>query len=545
MIDLILYQNNGESNRVDKIPYLLNKLELSGVLKSSTSILNPNISIEFSSDDIFKYNYAYIPSFNRYYFIVDITVISTNRVSIDFRVDVLMTYYPKLLNADALVSRNEHRSTEGYIGNGNALVSSDKYLPISGLYTYSSIGEKHKIFEPVNSNYAYFVLTCFSSGNIDELSSTFPNPYKMYCHTYLIKSNYYSSGHAPSEPNLFKYIFDLISSDNEKYGSYVASIYALPFDGSSFSSISTSRIKIGTQDSWIAVDNSLNSRFGDQGVYTLELNEYLLTFPLTILNSYDLSPFTEYQLHLPLYGTLPIPEELLMGTTDNNTTSIEVRYVLDFTIGSLTYKVGAKYGDDYIEFFNQSISMLCEIPKNSSNAEAIARQKDVLTANYIGNSISSLAGSLAGLVAGAALAPVTGGMSLVGGLAATAGSIASVGTNYYKMNAEKNALKPQGYVVNSSSNYGKYDITNKKLCVNDYIYIFKKVRKDFTEMGAIDATAYDKLIGKPCLISAKIRDLKGYTEISNIHIEIQGILSSESEELLSLLNSGVLFPDMT
>lgn len=84
-MNITLYVNNSEKNKIGK--NLTNDFSLSGTLRDATNIINPVILIELN--EIGNYNYCYIPNFNRYYFITDITVIRTGLFAISLMVDVL------------------------------------------------------------------------------------------------------------------------------------------------------------------------------------------------------------------------------------------------------------------------------------------------------------------------------------------------------------------------------------------------------------------------------------------------------------------------
>lgn len=100
-----LCHNNSEENRVTKtIPEVVTVI---GELKENTSIYNPSILIEGDLTSIKGVNYAYIPQFDRYYFITDITSVRHNLIRLDMRCDVLMSFKDDILNSNAIVSRNE------------------------------------------------------------------------------------------------------------------------------------------------------------------------------------------------------------------------------------------------------------------------------------------------------------------------------------------------------------------------------------------------------------------------------------------------------
>lgn len=105
-LDMILYHNNAEQNRLDKTNFLENVSTLNGYLRDKTSITNPSIIIEMN--DFPTFNYVYLPKFNRYYYVTNILSIATNLWQIDMHVDVLMSYKDKILLQSAIIERNEY-----------------------------------------------------------------------------------------------------------------------------------------------------------------------------------------------------------------------------------------------------------------------------------------------------------------------------------------------------------------------------------------------------------------------------------------------------
>ena len=135
-MNLILYNNHSENNKLNKT--IVKIVELTGYLREQTSLINPQIMIEFhpnqfdsyvkDNDQVYvvyngikitwdsfinKYvlsaNYVYIPDFNRYYFINDITSVRQNLWRLTLHVDVLMSYKKEISNTNAFVSRNEFK----------------------------------------------------------------------------------------------------------------------------------------------------------------------------------------------------------------------------------------------------------------------------------------------------------------------------------------------------------------------------------------------------------------------------------------------------
>lgn len=103
-MNITLYSNASEDSRVNKA--LTEITTLTGTLRNSTDVLNPVIVIQYNAS-IFGINYAYIPEFNRYYFITGITVVNNDLYQLEMHVDVLTTYKTGILNLNAIIERQE------------------------------------------------------------------------------------------------------------------------------------------------------------------------------------------------------------------------------------------------------------------------------------------------------------------------------------------------------------------------------------------------------------------------------------------------------
>ena len=110
-MNLTLYVNNSEKNRIGK--NLTNDFSLSGTLRDATNIINPVILIELN--EICNYNYCYIPDFNRYYFITDITVIRTGLFAISLMVDVLESFQTDIKNLSVILLNTQNVGINNYL----------------------------------------------------------------------------------------------------------------------------------------------------------------------------------------------------------------------------------------------------------------------------------------------------------------------------------------------------------------------------------------------------------------------------------------------
>ena len=112
MVNVLLYHNSAEMNRVDKTLFLSNPaFTVQGIWREETSILTPEILVENWSSETLNFNYCYIPFFERYYYINDVIVEANALHRLILSVDVLMSFKTQLLATRCFVSRNEYDFT--------------------------------------------------------------------------------------------------------------------------------------------------------------------------------------------------------------------------------------------------------------------------------------------------------------------------------------------------------------------------------------------------------------------------------------------------
>ena len=104
-MNLVLYRNISETNAVNKS--LTELVTLTGTLRNESSIIDPVILVSDIDVYISSMNYAYIPEFNRYYFIQNIESVRKNLWRLSMHVDVLYTYREQIKANHAIIERNE------------------------------------------------------------------------------------------------------------------------------------------------------------------------------------------------------------------------------------------------------------------------------------------------------------------------------------------------------------------------------------------------------------------------------------------------------
>ena len=122
MFDISFYVNSSEKNKVDKTLTLITTL--SGVLKESTSIIDPVIVIEGDLTAFTGCNYMKIETFGRSYFVNNIRSISNGLIEISAHVDVLSTYKNAIRRNQAII-RKQQNTWNLYLNDGSLRVYQD------------------------------------------------------------------------------------------------------------------------------------------------------------------------------------------------------------------------------------------------------------------------------------------------------------------------------------------------------------------------------------------------------------------------------------
>lgn len=110
-MEIRLYHNDSPNNKIGKS--LSSMATFIGSLRDSSKIIKPEIMIE--SSNLTGYNYAYIPQFNRYYFIKEIESYRTGLWIVKMEVDVLESYKSQILNLDCIIEATESYKADDYL----------------------------------------------------------------------------------------------------------------------------------------------------------------------------------------------------------------------------------------------------------------------------------------------------------------------------------------------------------------------------------------------------------------------------------------------
>lgn len=101
-----MMRNDDPYNKISKNPVSIR--QLTGELKDEASIVDPVILIEHRGT-LTDCNYAYIPEFQRYYYITNITAVRTNLWRVSMHCDVLKTFSEGILGSPCIVARSSNK----------------------------------------------------------------------------------------------------------------------------------------------------------------------------------------------------------------------------------------------------------------------------------------------------------------------------------------------------------------------------------------------------------------------------------------------------
>lgn len=118
--EFVLYKNKAEPHRVDKRQFITSVGSIFGIYRDNVSYTSMAILIEY--DKPIDFNYVYIPTLNRYYFVTDVTIVRTKLYEISLSIDVLMTYREGIKKLKGFIDRNEEFYNDDIIDNKRVVV---------------------------------------------------------------------------------------------------------------------------------------------------------------------------------------------------------------------------------------------------------------------------------------------------------------------------------------------------------------------------------------------------------------------------------------
>lgn len=101
---ITLYKSPGERNRLSR-PLTTVKTYNNAQLTDVVNVETPELLVN-RDDTIIGFDYAYIPTFNRYYFLNDLQVVNGNQFKLFLESDPLMSFRQGILNSSCIAKRS-------------------------------------------------------------------------------------------------------------------------------------------------------------------------------------------------------------------------------------------------------------------------------------------------------------------------------------------------------------------------------------------------------------------------------------------------------
>ena len=115
-MDIIFSYNKSDERQIFKT--LEEGVTLQGTLRDSSSLISPVILIE--SSEVVKYNFCYIPLWQRYYFVRDVQSYRNNMYIVFLECDVLMSFKNDIANFEVVVDKQTMSANgDEYIDDGS------------------------------------------------------------------------------------------------------------------------------------------------------------------------------------------------------------------------------------------------------------------------------------------------------------------------------------------------------------------------------------------------------------------------------------------
>lgn len=131
-MDIKLYYNSSEDNKLTKL--LTNELLVQGTLRDRSDLLNPEILMY--GVDFTIYNYAYIPLFERYYFIRGYDIFRNDMYVVNMEIDVLHTYREGIKTLPSILMETESYGADEYLASDRIWVAKEKDK--TDIYSFSN-----------------------------------------------------------------------------------------------------------------------------------------------------------------------------------------------------------------------------------------------------------------------------------------------------------------------------------------------------------------------------------------------------------------------
>ena len=541
-MNITLYKSKSSMNTVDKGGANLTPLlTVSGNFTNAQSILTPIVIIDTidslllvddngqvvlddykrplltsrdASKEIIKANYCYIDELQRYYFISDIQVVNNDLIQLYLKEDVLYTYANQIKEHTAYISRNEFTNTP-LIEDRNEQLFYDKevsYKDTVEITTGEAVNFAFNVSQLGTSNIIFSALskqTDYRAGLVD-VPKDLPSFNSI--------NEFYTTLLSVDRPLLIPYIAGqyiaqlCLEKDSNK--SYIKNMLICPFDVTNQTDTTKSLpIYLGDNNiSDMGSSTDPTQKVGNVHPMKALTSDYLVVadFVVPDATSYlDYEPYCQYEIFVPFYGYVNLPTNKIRGNR------LLLYYALDWQKGSGMAFISIITGTENRIIWSGQVDPFIHVElSTTNNYENKVAKNGVVTSTVLGT-LSSSVSLIAGIATGNPLAIAGGAMGLGKTIASSVQS--------------SQAIIDRANVAFTDGMLSQYSNTKP----------FLRITKMKTT-NTINKDNYAHLFGLPLYKSYKLKDLRGYTIISEINLDdLDTAKSSELVELYSLLKGGV------
>ena len=515
---LYAYKQNSENDNLTKTLTFVTIVV--GEFNHSIGVKNLNIDMQ---DFANSFNYVFIPSLNRYYYVDSIEIISADITRLHLKEDVLMSWKSLIKQQSAFITRYENSTNIKIVDERYPLEDKLTTLYITPVQSTSPLTNTTLNFAPDNSKFKILV-SSISDDLAQKHDVSAPTGTSLPSFTSLQSKN---------ERNAFitfeqlSYLLGAVI-DDDAIMSFINSVILLPFDPESvYTNASTDGFidyVVIANDKYLCDDYkfhkyedipvgvsvvSTKGTTADASPYFI-IADFTLTASTLFENCFDYEPYTTWEIYVPFVGWVKVNAEQCLGKR------LLIYYTLDYKTGMGTAYIYNRTSNVLI--WSSSCQLGIKLDLTTTNAAEIARQKQANELNMILGLVASAVSIGVGV---ASENPV----AVVGGVLSASKTIAS--------NVNANNMLFERAQTSFGTSEGVFHTPNNVM-----------VRRTYHASYMNSLTTYKHMQGLPYKnYVTDMSALSGYVEVGEIHFDPKNniIYQDEITEIIDLLQKGVIF----
>lgn len=493
----------------------------SGEIRESSSIINPTVTFEWEKGTSPVFSYVYIPSFNRFYFVENITFIMNQLWSMTLSVDVLNTYQPEIYNLPIYVERSE-------IDFNTKIV--DTLYPLTN-------DKLIREYEPANVD-GFTPDAVFSNRNADNqvniilvtMRGTGVNDAESATHA-TDESTVLSNPDYTNLPSLMKdniYVLDNAKLrdvqedviDQSWLSTYFVSCIKYPFNikGAVDAGASEQYVHFGSH---ALIGTDLGGTFANTvKAYMYWDVQHLLSKVITVAKFVigddasatflDYEPYTKYEIYLPFKGWITLSASQILGHT------LLVSYTVNFIDGSAMVYVTDETDGAYL--YSGQCQLGTAVSLSTNDERDTSSKRISMVANTALTAIRDILGAMGSFGSGQM---AKGGSQLVGMM--------------------EHGIQA-GTELSLLHDHGKCDAIGGEQGLYAPLTVRVRITTCQSAFGGSE-TVYEHLYGKPTNeVFSTIADISGGFFKGTVHVEeIPNATDTEMNMIESLIADGVIY----